>query len=217
MKKYRIMKAFVLILLTAALAAALPVSAGTEVRTLSPVSVNNSRTLNVLFIGNSFSLDTTGYIYDIVKQTGCRICLGVGWIRGGKLSTHAECAASDAQKYTYYENSSGSWVTKKYNKSTSWKLSWIMKRKKWDVIVLQAYSTDAGNMAFFYPEGIRQSPAFWRNWPATVKRNARRPISPTTWSGHLPRAPTGRALTSTADRWRCAGPSGIPQDVSFWN
>ena len=160
MKKYRIMKAFVLILLTAALAAALPVSAGAEVRTLSPVSVSKSRTLNVLFIGNSLSLDTTAYVYDIMKQTGCRVCLGDAWIRAGKLSTHAECAASDAQKYTYYENSSGSWVTKAYNKSTSWKLSWIMKRKKWDVIVLQAYSTDAGNMAFFYPGGDQTKPCF---------------------------------------------------------
>ena len=47
MKSRRIMKAFVLILLTAALAAALPVSAGAEVRTLSPVSVNRSRTLMI--------------------------------------------------------------------------------------------------------------------------------------------------------------------------
>jgi hypothetical protein len=52
-----------------------PAKAETEVRTVSPVSVNSSRTLNVLFIGNSLSLDTTAYIYDIVKQTGCRVCV----------------------------------------------------------------------------------------------------------------------------------------------
>jgi hypothetical protein len=158
MKRNRIMKTFILILLTAALAAALPVSAGTEVRTASPVSVNNSRTLNVLFIGNSFSLDTTGYLYDIVKQTGCRICLGVGWISGAKLPAHVSNALSDAQKYTYEENTAGSWGTKKYNKSLKWRLSWIMKRKKWDVIVLQVYSTDIGYMPAFYPEEDQTKP-----------------------------------------------------------
>lgn len=118
MKRFRFTKTLILILLTAVLVAALPVSAGTEVRTASPVSVNNSRTLNVLFIGNSFSLDTTGYLYDIVKQTGCRICLGVGWISGAKLPAHVSNALSDAQKYTYDENTSGSWGTKKYKKKS---------------------------------------------------------------------------------------------------
>ena len=158
MKRYRIMKTLVLILLTAALSSALPVMAVEEVRTASPVSVSKSRTLNVLFIGNSFSVDTTAYLYDIVKETGCRICLGDAWISGVRLSAHAKNAASDAQKYTYMENTSGSWGTKKYNKSSTWRLSWIMKRKKWDVIVLQSYSTDVGNMASFYPEGDQTKP-----------------------------------------------------------
>lgn len=160
MKSCRIMKAFVLILLTAVLAGALPVSAGAEVRTLSPVSVNRSRTLNVLFIGNSLSLDTTAYIYDIVKQTGCRVCVGDAWISAGKLAGFAKRAANDVQKFTYLENSAGRWETKTYNKSTTWKLSWVMKRKKWDVIVLQAYSTQAGNMASFYPEGDQTKPCY---------------------------------------------------------
>ena len=155
MKRNRIMKTLVLILLTAVLAGAMPVpaKAETEVRTVSPVSVNSSRTLNVLFIGNSLSLDTTAYIYDIVKQTGCRVCVGDAWISAGKLSGFAKRAANDVQKFTYLENSSGRWENKTYNKSSVWKLSWVMKRKKWDVIVLQAYSTQAGNMAYFYPEG----------------------------------------------------------------
>ena len=162
MKRYRIWKALVMILMTAVLAGALPVPARaeTEVRTVSPVSVNSSRTLNVLFIGNSFSMDTTAYLYDIAKQTGGRICLGVGWIRGAKLPAHAGNALSDAQKYMYDENTAGRWETKKYNKSSVWRLSWIMKRKKWDVIVLQVYSTDIGNMAAFYPEGDQTKPCY---------------------------------------------------------
>ena len=160
MKRFRFTKTLILILLTAVLTASLPVSAGTEVRTVSPVSVNKSRTLNVLFIGNSLSLDTTAYIYDIVKQTGCRVCVGDAWISAGKLAGFAKRAANDVQKFTYLENSSGRWETKTYNKSSTWKLSWVMKRKKWDVIVLQAYSTQAGNMAYFYPEGDQTKPCY---------------------------------------------------------
>ena len=194
MKRFRFTKTLILILLVAALTASLPVSAGTEVRTASPVSVNNSRTLNVLFIGNSFSLDTTAYLYDIVKQTGCRICLGVGWISGAKLPAHVSNALSDAQKYTYEENTAGSWGTKKYNKSLKWRLSWIMKRKKWDVIVLQVYSTDVGYMPAFYPEEDQTKPCLLEDMALYCRKKCPKAHIGYNMSWALPEGSNGRGF-----------------------
>lgn len=153
MKRHRIIKAAVSLFLALALTAAMPVMAGTEISTASPVAVKKSKTLNVLFIGNSFSEDTSRYLYDIVKQTGYKVCVGDAWIGGSRLCDHVNNASSNAKRYTYIENTSGSWGKKKYNGSYSWRLSWVMSRKKWDVIILQSLSTDVGRMASFYPGG----------------------------------------------------------------
>ena len=81
MKRFRFTKTLILILLTAVLAASLPVSAGTEVRTVSPVSVNKSRTLNVLFIGNSL-LQGLGSADKGGRFGMCGIRYGTGGVYG---------------------------------------------------------------------------------------------------------------------------------------
>ena len=153
MKGHRIIRALFAFVLAVSLTIAMPVAAGTEISTSSPVQITKNKTLNVLFIGNSFSEDTSRYLYDIVKQTGYKICVGDAWIGGSRLCDHVSNASSNAKKYTYIENTSGSWGRKKYNGNSTWRLSWVMSRKKWDVIILQSLSTDVGRMASFYPGG----------------------------------------------------------------
>ena len=153
MKRHSSIRTFAVLLLVFVMTFSVPLPARAGVSALSPVEPVSGRTLKVLFIGNSFSVDTTRYIRDIVGQTGYKISIGDAWIGGARLGDHAANAKSNAKKYTYLENTKGSWVTRRYNGSMTWRLSWILSRKKWDVIILQSYSTDIGKPSSFYPDG----------------------------------------------------------------
>ena len=180
MKRNKVIRAIALLLFAAILTAGLPAGARAEIETVAPVKIDKMRTLNVLFIGNSYSEDTSRYLYDIADQTGYRICVGDAWLGGLRLSDHVENALADNPAYTYFENTEGEWNQIYDGDSETWSLSRVLISRRWDVILLQSKSVDVGLLSSSILTGTKQSPAFWRNWPSTARSTVPGPISPTT-------------------------------------
>lgn len=158
MKCKRVIRALSLLLLMVILSAELPVGARAEIETVAPVKIDKMRTLNVLFIGNSYSEDTSRYLYDIAEQTGYRICVGDAWLGGLRLSDHVENALADNPAYTYFENTDGEWNQIYDGDSETWSLSRVLISRRWDVILLQSKSVDVGLLSSFYPDGDESKP-----------------------------------------------------------
>lgn len=96
--------------------------------------------LKILCIGNSFSVDSMEYVYQIAAAAGVKeIVLGNLYIGGCSLSTHLSNLKGNKGAYTYYTNTSGSW------KSTSGKkISDAVTSDDWDFISIQQVSGYSG-------------------------------------------------------------------------
>ncbi len=96
--------------------------------------------LEILAIGNSFSVDGLQYVYDVAKSLGIsKVTLGNLYIGGCSLETHYTNAKNDSAAYTYYFNNSGSWTTTK-----SYKISKAIASQSWDYISMQQNSGNSG-------------------------------------------------------------------------
>ena len=72
-------------------------------------NVNNTKSIKVLAIGNSFSVDAMEYLYGMLEDVGYEeIVLGNLYIGGCTLETHASNFTADKGAYTYYLNTTGS-------------------------------------------------------------------------------------------------------------
>ena len=129
-----------------------PVSAA-SVPSRNPDQPEVTKTLKVLFVGNSFSVDTSRYLYQIAEDAGYRLKIGDAWISGLHLSEMYTYLSCNMRKFTYLENQNGTWNTLKSGGGPLWRLSDVLKRTKWDVIVINQYSADTGNMGSFYTNG----------------------------------------------------------------
>ena len=70
------------------------------------------KSISVLTIGNSFSVDGMEYLYQILKEDGVEeIVLGNLYIGGCSLATHAGNFAGNNAAYTYYKNTTGTWTS----------------------------------------------------------------------------------------------------------
>lgn len=112
-----------------------------------------NKTWDVLFLGNSFSVDTSRYLYQIAEDAGYKMRIGDVWIGGLHLSEMYSYASQNQRKFTYLENTSGSWKTLKSGSSYQWRLSDVLKKRKWDAVIINQYSADTGNMGSFYKNG----------------------------------------------------------------
>ena len=96
--------------------------------------------LEILAIGNSFSVDAFEYLWNIADNLGIEdIVLGNLYIGGCSLETHAANAKGDLGKYTYYHNDSGKWTS-----TSSAKISTALSERDWDYISLQQWSATSG-------------------------------------------------------------------------
>lgn len=99
-----------------------------------------TKTLKVLAVGNSFSVDTMEYLWDICKDGGVEtIILGNLYIGGCDLDRHWRNIDNNTADYTYYKNTSGSW-----SKKTGTALSYALADEKWDIITVQQSSKTCG-------------------------------------------------------------------------
>ena len=102
--------------------------------------IDGDGTLEILAIGNSFSVDALQYVWNICRSLGIsKIVLGNLYIGGCSLNTHVTNATNDSASYTYYYNDSGTWTTTK-----SYKISTAVKSRSWDFISMQQASGDSG-------------------------------------------------------------------------
>ena len=102
--------------------------------------------LEILAIGNSFSVDALEYAYQIAQNLGIeKIVIGNLYISGCSLSTHASNAAGDKAKYVYYYNDSGAWSPSTTVKSPADStISEALESRSWDYVSLQQSSTYSG-------------------------------------------------------------------------
>lgn len=105
---------------------------------LEPLS--DGKTLKVLAIGNSFSNNTTRFLYDIAKAEGVEnITLGRLYIGGCSLEKHMKCAETNSTEYKYYKNTTGNWET-----IESATLLYGLQDEQWDIITMQQQSGRSG-------------------------------------------------------------------------
>lgn len=107
----------------------------------------DDKTISILAIGNSFSVDAMEYLYGMLQDVGYEdITLGNLYIGGCTLETHAGHFTSDNASYTYYLNTSGKW-----DKTTSCKPLTALDSQDWDYITMQQGSPKSGQPATFDP------------------------------------------------------------------
>lgn len=103
------------------------------------------KSISILAIGNSFSVDAMEYLYKILKQVGYEnISLGNLYIGGCTLETHAGNLRSKGN-YTYYTNNSDKWNSVSQNSIAA------MKSQKWDYVSIQQGSPVSGRPASYEP------------------------------------------------------------------
>ncbi|MBE6560311.1 MAG: DUF4886 domain-containing protein [Ruminococcaceae bacterium] len=99
-----------------------------------------TKSIKILAIGNSFSVDAMQYLWNILKDGGVeKITLGNLYIGGCSLEKHANNIASGAGAYTYYKNISGSWTT-----TSNTAVLTALKQEDWDIVTVQQASNYSG-------------------------------------------------------------------------
>lgn len=98
------------------------------------------KTLKVLAIGNSFSVDAMEYLYNIAKSAGVEtIVLGNLRVSGCTVDMHTDYALSNKPKYTYLKNTSESWIS-----TDNYTFEAGLTDEAWDFITLQQGSHFSG-------------------------------------------------------------------------
>lgn len=106
-----------------------------------------SKSLKILAIGNSFSVDSMEYLYDICKSAGIQeVILGNLHKAGCELKTHYGIIINSKSEYGYSKNTNGVW-----NSTTGQTIHSGLKDENWDIIVLQQYSGNSG-LAYTFGE-----------------------------------------------------------------
>lgn len=137
----------ILSVLSACADAGAPGSTGTADTQTQPVfnpnaPLSDGRTLKVLAIGNSFSNNTTQYLYDIATAEGItEVVIGRLYISGCTLAKHLENSQTNASAYTYYKNDSGTW-----NSIEAATLLYALHDEDWDIITMQQGSGSFGKV-----------------------------------------------------------------------
>ena len=108
---------------------------------------NVRRSIKVLAIGNSFSVDAMqNHLYDILKSADYdQIILGNLYVGGCSLDQHWGYINGNSSTYTYYKNDdNGEWVA--YN---GYHALTALQEETWDVITVQQASPNSGQADTF--------------------------------------------------------------------
>ena len=101
---------------------------------------NKTNALKILFVGNSFAVDTSEHAVNVAHGLGIsNIKLGTLYFGGCSLDLHYEHAMTDAAVYTYHVNEGNGW-----NSTPEYKISDAVKSDNWDWIAIQ-HGTRAGS------------------------------------------------------------------------
>lgn len=106
---------------------------------------NTDGALKILSIGNSFTVDTQEYVYQIANSLGIdNIELGSLVIDNATLATHATNAQSDTAAYSYYTNTTGTWSV-----ANNYKISTAVTSTNWDYITFEQASGNSGQASTY--------------------------------------------------------------------
>lgn len=101
--------------------------------------------MNILLVGNSFSVDVATYVHQIAEAANKKIDIYVLYIGGCPIKLHYENLKSGAKAYEFYKNGC--------NTPIMWcSIQDGLNYKKWDYITFQQRSPDSGDETSFYPE-----------------------------------------------------------------
>ncbi|MCD7843693.1 MAG: DUF4886 domain-containing protein [Clostridiales bacterium] len=106
-----------------------------------------SATFRILVIGNSYSVDTTQYLYQVADAAGYDVVVGNLQLGSTTLANHWSYAQNDSAVYTYRKNSTGSWKTIATKSAT---MAQAVEDEDWDIIFFQQQSVSAGLSNTFY-------------------------------------------------------------------
>lgn len=122
------------------------------------------KSLKVLAIGGSFSMDAMQYLYQIAEEAGVEeIVLGNLFYGGGTLEQHLACAKTDSPSYDFYKNTDGYWQTLK-----EYRMSDALMEEDWDYITLQQNSGSSG-ISSSYGETLTELIDYVREKNSTAK------------------------------------------------
>ena len=100
------------------------------------------RSLKILAIGNSFSVDAMrNYLYDVLKSADYdQVILGNLYVGGCSIDTHWNYISSNSGSYEYHKNDdNGEWVVTNGAKAID-----ALQDENWDVITVQQVSGNSG-------------------------------------------------------------------------
>ena len=116
------------------------------------------RSLKILAIGNSFSVDAMkNYLYDVLKSAEYdQVILGNLYVGGCSIDTHWNYISSNSGSYEYHKNDdNGKWVTTYGAKAMD-----ALQDENWDIITVQQVSSNSGQPETF---GNLQNLVNWVN------------------------------------------------------
>lgn len=119
---------------------------GGELPVEKPV-LDHSKSIKILAIGNSFSLDALEYFWKIADDYGIEeIVIGVLYKAGARMEHHWDSITNNLSDYAYYKDTSGSFEITP-NKS----IEDGLKDEEWDIITLQQSSGYSGLEESYQP------------------------------------------------------------------
>ncbi len=148
--KKRFRKLTALLLTLALVCSLLPgtvLGADQAVNTSLPAA-SKGKTLRILAVGNSYSVDSLQYLYQMGKSAGYELVIGNLYHGGRSLEEQWNSWKKEENDYTYYKISAktdGTWIPK--SKTT---LKYGVKDEPWDIITLQQSSGLSGVPTSYY-------------------------------------------------------------------
>lgn len=112
-------------------------------------SDKSGKTLKVLSIGNSFSLDAFGYVPYIFNKccSDVNLTFGILYYGGASLENHYNFLVGENKEYAYHKSDKGgAWVT-----TSAYSIQDALADEEWDIIVLQQNGSNAGSYSTFQP------------------------------------------------------------------
>ena len=143
--------------------------------------VPDSKSISILAIGNSFSVDAMQYLYGYLRQAGYEeIHLGNLYIGGCTLQTHATNLSQNNNAYTYYTNDTGNWTS-----VSGGNIVTALKSRDWDYVSVQQASGSSGMADSYEPYLTTVMDAVKKREPQRVRQIRLRP------DPHVQRHPGG--------------------------
>ena len=95
------------------------------------------KTVKILSVGNSFSVDTMQHVAEIAKSIGYTVTLGNLYVGGCSIRQHHEHAENDLAVYRFYQNDGQGW-----SETPNVAISTAVSSCDWDIISIQHGSKD---------------------------------------------------------------------------